>query len=307
MLGAAAAIKTIPLLLGAYLLLTRRWRAAGAMLVGLLLVDLVPSLLAYGPAGTLREHRAWLTRVGWHSNGVQIDDPLLRVHRHGSNQSFSAVLARWLRRMEPGETQVIVKGDAPADQVRRVRASLGGGELISLDPMPPRHAKWELLRRDISHVPRFHIASLPPAAVKAIWAAALLTAFTALAVATWRTRGLSATGDWTPAAALWMLAMFWPSPMMRDYYLVWALPALLVVCRGLMAALASADRLPGQQSRVRWTPGMRIAAAAVWAWMIGLACLAVDAAMWYGVHLLALALLAAATAWVWRRDGAGAT
>jgi hypothetical protein len=294
MLGAAAAIKTMPLLLGAYLVLTRRWRATGMMVVGFLLVDVVPSLVAYGPAGTPREHRDWLRRVAWHSNGVQIEDPLLRVHRHGSNQSFSAVLARWLRDRPNAETQVIVKGDAPEGEVERLRAALGRGEVLSIDPMPPRDADWELLRKDISRVPRFHVASLSPTAVKTIWAVALIAALAALSIATWRTRGMSFDGDWTPAAALWMLAMFWPSPMMRDYYLVWALPALLVVCRGLTAAIAGGGG--------RWTPGMRLAAAAIWMWIIGLAGLAVDVAMWYGVHLLALAVLAAATAWAWRRE-----
>ena len=109
------------------------------------------------------EHRDWLRRARWHSNGALIADPLLRAHRHGSNEAYSLVLARWLRDTPAVETQVIVRGDAPEQEIRKIRAALGPGEFLSLDPMPPRDSSWQVLRKDLSYVPRFRIASLSAA------------------------------------------------------------------------------------------------------------------------------------------------
>lgn len=283
-LGAAVVIKTIPILLAGYLLIRRRWTALLALFATVIILEGGACLLAYGPSGAVREHLEWVRRVAWHSNWVQIQDPMLRVHRHGSNQSFSSVLARWLRGRPRGNVQVIVKGQAPAAIVEEVRRTLAPDELLSIDPMPPRDQPWEILRKEISHVPTWHAASWVPSTVYGIWATILAVAFAGLIILTCRTSA-RVPGDWQPIAALWMLGLFWPSPMMRDYYLVWALPAVW--------ALLAGNRRDESHPQLGPSGLMPVLACGI-VWFTSAIALAMDWAMWYGVHLFLLALLAGA-------------
>lgn len=285
-LGVAVIIKTIPILLAGYLLIRRKWTALLSLFATVIVLEGGTCLLAFGPSGAVREHLEWVRRVAWHSNRVQIQDPLLRVHRHGSNQSFSSVLARWLRGRPQGSVQVIVKGEAPAAVVEEVRRTLAPYELLSIDPMPPREQPWEILRKDISHVPTWHAASWTPGTVYGTWAMILVLAFAGLIYLTCK-MSARAPEAWQPIAALWILGLFWPSPMMRDYYLVWALPAAWALLAG-----NGRDEPHPQHRPLRLTP---ILACGI-AWLAGAIALAIDWAMWYGVHLFLLALLAGAIA-----------
>ncbi|MFH1746828.1 MAG: glycosyltransferase 87 family protein [Planctomycetota bacterium] len=287
LLGLAALIKTLPILLAGYLLLRRRWLALAGMAVAFALFDTLPSVAFFGWDGALDEHRAWLRRAEWHSNERQLDDPLLRVHRHGSNSSYSAVLARWLRPISNAQRQVILYGDPPAEVVASYRAALAPDEILTLDPMPPREGAWSVRRVAIDEVPRFHIAELPTGVLWWIWASTLAAGFLTLCWLTWRTAGSSAA--WPAVAALWLLAMFWPSPMARHYYLTWAFPALAVV----WAALDRAVR----QRRTGATISLRLPVVALIGWGIGLACIGWRLPRWYGIHLAVLVLLMAAVAW----------
>lgn len=289
-LGLAALVKTVPVLLAGYLLLRRRWLALAGMAAAFMVFDALPSVVFFGWSGAVVEHRAWLRRAEWHSNRRQIEEPLLRVHRHGHNSSYSAVLARWLRPIPTASRQVILYGQPSADVVAARRAALAPDEILTLDPMPPRAGTAFEKHVDIGWVPRFHIGELQAGVVWWIWAGTLAAGLLVLTWATWST-GRSAQ-VWPAVAALWMLAMFWPSPMARHYYLAWAFPAIAVV----WSALAQHVQVPVRHRGA----GTRLAVAALAAWGVGLACLGWHLARWYGIHLAVLALLMAATAWAWR-------
>jgi hypothetical protein len=283
--GLAALIKIMPGVLVIYLLLRRRWRALAGVLVATILFDLLPSVAFFGWQGAIAEHQAWLRRTSWHSNRVLIEQPLLRVHRHGTNASLAAVLTRWLRALPAATRQVILYGDPPPEIVAQYRANLAPDELLTLDPMPPRDAPWSEKRVDISWVPRFHIANLSPNTIWWLWATPLIAAFVALVWLT-RRRGTS-SADWPALSALWMLAMFWPSPMTRHYYLAWAFPAIVVVWATLLRTW--------NEPRLRHTIGTALSIAALAVWLIGVAALGWNLPRWYGLHLAVLALLTAAS------------
>ncbi len=300
-LGLVMLIKVMPALLAGYLLLRRRWRALTGIVLALVLFDAVPSAAFFGPSGAIAEHQAWLRRADWHSNRRLIADPLLRVHRHGTNASFSAVLARWLRPLPDARRQVILYGDPPPEVIEEYRAELAPDEVLTLDPMPPEHGAWAEKRVLLDWVPRFHIAELSAATVWWTWATALALGGLALAWFTWRSvRGGT---DWRPVAALWLLAMFWPSPMMRHYYLAWAFPAITVVWQAVAKRIRPSDSGRTTRPRTtgrRWTAGSCLAVIALAAWAVGVFGLGWSLGRWYGLHLLVLALLTAATAWAWR-------
>jgi hypothetical protein len=291
-IGLAAVLKVIPAILVGYLLLRRRWKALLGFGLAVVLFDVVPCVVVFGWDGMVEEHRAWVRRARWHGNWHWIDQPLLRVHRHGSNFSLSVVLGRWLRETPDARRQVILYGDPPAEVVERYRAGLEPEEMLMLDPMPPGEEAWAEKRVDISWVPRFSLAALPARGVWGIWVVLVGGGLAALAWLTWRSGRGNAHADWVPISALWMLAMFWPSPMTRHYYLAWAFPALVMVWQGLAAA---------RERGGRWRAGDSLALASLIAWMIGIACLGQGVMRWYGVHLAVLAVLAAATVWVLRQ------
>ncbi len=165
---------------------------------------------------------------------------------------------------------------------------------------------------DIGWVPRFHIASFSARVVWRLWAATLTAGFAALVWFTWRsTRSIRAhraripgslgrtdDGEWHALGALWMLAMLWPSPMLRHYYLAFAFPALVVTWRTLAVAM--------HRTNGRWSVGTALAAIALVSWLVGVVCLGSYTALnvrWYGIHLAVLAVLMAATVWAIRQTG----
>lgn len=302
LLGLAICIKTIPVLLVGLLLLRGHWRALAGVAIAVAVFDVVPSVLFFGPTKAVAEHRAWFRRAGWHSNQRMIAEPMLRVHRHGNNAAYSSVLTRWLCEMPPSTVtdQVILYGQPTSDVISQTRGSLKPSELLTLDPMPPREGSWREKRVSIAWVPRWSVARLSAAAVQTIWAGTLAGAFLLLAWGTWSTRSTGGVGDgqqvFPVVAALWLLAMFWPSPMMRHYYLAWALPAIAII--GAVVGPSGTGRVSSRGASA-WPVAVHAWAwLAVVGWAVGVACLGWRVARWYGVHLLALALLAIALAWI---------
>lgn len=90
--------------------------------------------------------------------------------------------------------------------------------------------------------------------------------------------------------AVWLLAMLWLSPLMRQYYLVWAYPAIAIL-------LADADlaRAAGRRMWPFWL--------AIGAWLFGMLAWGVDgwffdhAARKLGVNLWSILVLGAVLAW----------
>lgn len=300
LLGAAGCLKVTPFLFIVYLVLKRQWRAVAGMVLAVVICDIAPAVVFFGPGGAIREHRNWLQRADWYSNRRFIEDPNLRVTRHGNNCSLAIVLSRWLRAPAHGDQQVVLRGDPPAHVIEATRAALTPTEFLTLDPMPPAAGSWSIERHDLSNranFPRFHIADLSPAAVRAIWAIILAAVFAAVCWRTARRPTPPGTTAWHAEASVWMLLMFLPSPMMRDYYLALALPAYVVLWRAALEVPVD--------STTRRRRGFLIAAIAVaYLSVLGLAS---HAANWYGIHLLTTAVLLWATAGVWldgvRADG----
>jgi hypothetical protein len=134
-------------------------------------------------------------------------------------------------------------------------------------------------------IPRMHVADLSAEAVWWIWAGSLTCLLSALAILTWRCPDHA----WAPLGSLWLLAMLWPSPMMRHYYLALAFPAVVIVWRTLVRVRAADSG--------HWTRCAQLAVASLAGWLIGVACLGWALPRWYGIHLAAIGLLAAATVW----------
>lgn len=284
-LGLAGLVKSMPLLFIAYLVLRREWRGVVGFFLAIVVADIVPCLVFFGPRGTIEEHRAWLRRAEWHSNSRLIDDPLLRVHRHGSNASFSAVLARWLRRPAGAQRQIILEGSPPAEVVTARRAALGQGEWLSIDPMTAVDRPWSERVIELRNfgLPQVYAVDLSPQVIKMIWALIVAIALAGLALFTLRTPRRA----WAPLASLWMLAMLLPSPMLRHYYLALAFPALVVIWRTYVGATSVGNP--------RWTAIRALGPLAGVGWLVGVAGLGWNVGRWYGLHLVVLLIVAVAT------------
>lgn len=292
LLGLAGLIKVLPFVLAGLLVLRRKWRALAGLAAAVVLFDLLPSVVFLGPGGAAAEHRAWIQRAEWHSSSRQIEQPLLiGVHRHPSNFSLAAVLARWLRGMPPADTMVALVGDCPAKVVAETRASLQPNEVLLFAPMPPLEKEWSIERTPLSDVPRFCVARWSARTVWWLWSGIEAVGLVILACATWRSGRTGRDRDWMAAGAVWLLAAFFVSPMMRHYYLALAFPAIVVVWRRLCA---ERQRLAGH-----WSAGTILATAAMVAWGVGVAALGWDLGRWYGLHLAVVAIVLAAAAWAW--------
>jgi hypothetical protein len=82
---------------------------------------------------------------------------------------------------------------------------------------------------------------------------------------------------WRVEAAVYLVAMLVFSPLLRTYYLVWALPGLVLLSRWALDDRGRRLQWLGQSGIVLWVAGML-------AWMS-------DAARSYGVHLIMLIAL----------------
>ena len=96
LLGLASWLKLLPLLGVGYLLLKRRWGPALVALGCALLLDLVLSLAAFGPAGTWREHAAWWNRGAAQTMNRQLDYPGASDEDRLTNQSLAVIVRRLL-------------------------------------------------------------------------------------------------------------------------------------------------------------------------------------------------------------------
>lgn len=291
LIGLAVAIKVMPLVLLGYFGCRGQWRALLGVAAGVIALDVVPSVLFLGYDGAAVEHRAWRERSGWYSPTAQIYEPLrLGIYHHRSNFSYPSVLVRWLRGLPEVEEMVVLRGDPPAEAVEAARAGLRGNQALVVDPLPLDGKPWARQVLPISRsVPRWSAARWPAERVWWVWAASVGLGMGLLAVWTWWTGRIGQGRDWPAASAAWMLSMFWLTPLMMNYYLVLAFPAMAVVWLELV------------RSR-RKTPGRWLAIVGLAAWVVGEACIGWRDVRWYGVHWVVLAVLGAAVVWAWARQ-----
>lgn len=287
-LGLGVCIKVTPAVFFVYLGLRRQWKALASMFLAVVVFNFLPSMIVFGFDGAIREHRKWLQRADWYSNRRLIEDPYLRIRRHGNNCAFSLVLARWLRPAQEADYQIILHGDPPEHVIRQTEAELLDNEYMVLDPKPLPGADWSKTRSEIPEVPGFRIAHFSEETVRLIWMFALFVPIGALCFVTYRYRpGVSDTSAWTAEAALWLLLMFWPTPMMRDYYLALSLPAYIVVWRAVIAA--------AQATRKLRSAGFGLAVIVFY--YLSVVAIGWKDAVYYGLHLATLAGLAAGCVW----------
>ena len=290
-LGLGVCIKVTPAVFLVYLALRRQWKALAAMVIAIVVFDVATSVLFFGLDGAVQEHRMWLRRADWYSNRRFIEDPYLRVRRHGHNCSWSIVLARWLRPPPDADYQVILHGDPPVEVVEQTRSALRDDAYLVLDPMPTAGMTWSKTRDEIPDLPRFRFAHLSAEVVWWIWAVTLAIPIGLLLAATHRRRrGQPGSAGWSAEAALWMLLMLWPTPMMRDYYLALALPAFVVVWRMVLMAGTS-----GRERRSRL-----VGIAAIAFFYLSVVCLSWQTGTFYGLHLATVAGLVVACIRAWR-------
>ncbi|MCG8405101.1 MAG: DUF2029 domain-containing protein [Phycisphaerales bacterium] len=290
-LGLGVCVKVTPAVFLIYLGLRRQWRAVAGMLLAVVAFDVLPSVIVFGFDGAVREHRMWLKRADWYSNRRLIEDPYLRIRRHGNNCAYSLVLARWLRPSQNADYQMILHGDPPPETIKKTETELQENEYLVLDPKPTPGTDWSRSRSEIPDVPRFRLANLSAQTVRLIWMLTLAIPIGALCLATHRQRRVApGENGWTAEAALWMLLMFWPTPMMRDYYLALSLPAYIVVWRTVILAAEQTGKLR--------RAGAGIAAIAFF--YVSVLAIGWDDAVFYGLHLATLAGLAGACVWSWR-------
>lgn len=238
LLGIAAALKLLPVMMLVWLALKREWRALGAAAVAAAGVSLIPPLAVLGP------QRAWAAHVEWLRDNVLgpplegMVDPALREHFvDHRNQSIAAVLGRIAWSEHPARAPI-----QPLALSRDASVWLARGVMLALGVA-------------------LCMAARAPA------------------------RRLSLLARFRDAAAF-MIAMVAFSPLLRQYYLIWALPGLAVLIVAVRADSSSTD-----DPRAARAIAARIGLGA---WLLGMLAWPFETARVYGVHLVMLLVVAGA-------------
>ncbi len=219
LLGLAILVKLLPAVMLVWCILRKRVRMALVAAMAPVILSIGIDAAVYGSAAAGRHHVHWYRIAFTGSAGAGfLERGKERSHR---NQGLPVVLGRLL---QPTPT-------------------------LNTRPLP-----WSEQRR----VRRVEVASLDTATIKAVYvgvAAVSFVGFVAASVWVGRRPGPLAEHG---LFALWCVAMMWFAPLMRQYYLVWALPAVWVLL----------DQA-GRHGRARTRGWACLAALA--AWGIGLA------------------------------------
>ncbi len=277
-LGLAGVIKVLPFALAGYLIFRRKWRGLAGMGLAVILFEVVPSILFLGWQGMITEHRAWFERGRMRSSRMQIEDPFLSgVYRYRGNFSYSSVLSRWLR-ARPAEidTQIALMGKVPKEVVEKAKKELRPNEWLTLDPVPPPEGNWRKREPEaLNKIPRFHAMNLSAEAVWWVWAVSLGGLMGGVGFWTWRSKA----EDWSRAGSVWMLAMFFLTPFMMNYYLALGFPGVAVLYN---------DIVEGGSGRRRVLQLLGLAG-----WVLGVAVLGWRPVRWFGIHYVIFGIMMA--------------
>lgn len=238
--GLAASVKLLPAIFLPWLALTRRWRALALALIAAGLINIVPPLLVFGPRLTAEYHAQWWQRNVLGPPVRGMADSTLREH------------------FVDHRNQSI-----PAVLSRVLVAE------------HPYRAAWQPITLSEPNALRLAYA---------VWAVLLAVALIVTRGAPPRRSAKTAAGVSSALlrmqVAMLLLAMLVLSPLVRTYYLVFALPALACVV---------------DAARGRGWIGARVAGTAgVVIWLAGMAGWLSNGARLYGVHVWMLLLLGAA-------------
>ena len=196
-LGLAVLIKLTPMLLLVWFGLKREMRVVSAALLTIVLAGPVSDVIVFGPQDAASHYAGWARRAvhsGSHRGLI-----LEQREMDWRNQGMGAVLSRWLHPSNwathyDNEPRADFRSDTPA---------------------------------------YFNIASLTRAQVA--WIATAVAALSVLGLvflARHPARDLTAWQlrmEWS----LFMLAMLWLMPVMRQYHMIWAAPAMTMLAAGI--------------------------------------------------------------------------
>ena len=249
LLGAAAVLKLLPGVFLLWLLLKRRWRAAGAMVAATVILAVAPPLVVFGPQRTVAYHREWWeynVGCGW-AAGIPESDL-------GAEPTTTpaAVPAHFLDHRNQSIAQVLAR----------------------------------LTQPDHPFAAPFQPLQLDPTACA--WLARGLRVLL-LAGLVWGTRR---TWEALPInrrhaeAAVYAIGMLVFSPLLRQYYLVWAVPGLVLLAR----AAAGGDVAQGHRTSLRQTApsGRRCGRIGMLVWALGLLAWIWPLPRVFGAHLVML-------------------
>lgn len=249
LLGLSVVLKLLPAVLLVWLALKRQWRAAAALTVTVFVVAVAPCLAVFGVERTAAYHRQW-----WQHN---VRGPAARGMATAAtpdDPTYEGELADHLT-------------DRRNQALPVVLARL-------LSPEQPHHVAFQPVRVSV------------PTAVGIARGALLVL----LGVLIWLTRGrwggLPVTRR-RAEFAVYLLAMMVLAPLVRQYYLAWALPALMVLI------LWARGEPPGR-ARLGWLGiGVWLAGMLAWTWEPARVC---------GAHWLMLCTLGGVLLGGVRRD-----
>jgi hypothetical protein len=208
LLGLAVWIKLLPLLGVGYLLLKRKWLPAAVALVTALLVDLVLSLVAFGPATAWQLHCQWFeSQAHGEQQRMLTDDKPLDEDRL-NNQSAMIVMRRTLTDMGHG---------TEADRAEAARRG------IKVRPGEVGSADYGGFRPNVT------IAHLTPGHLRFAYTTAMMLLALGIAVYCRRPGRRLSPGQWATEIALVILSTLWFSPLVWSYHLTAALPASAVI------------------------------------------------------------------------------
>jgi hypothetical protein len=239
-LGFAAVFKLLPALFALWLVLKRQWTAAAALATTALIVALLPCLVVFGPRDTVRYHRQWWDfNRLWAAGHAKVASDARSHFSDHRNQSIPDTVARLCW---PEHPRRVAFQPFKLDELgcRRISQGLTILLVAALAWMTRHSLRW-LRRQPVSDAQLRH-----------------------------RCRA---------EAAVYLLAMLVFSPLLRTYYLIWALPALVLLTRYALDQRVRRLQRLGQIGFALWLLGML-------AWMS-------DTARAYGVHLVMLIALAA--------------
>ncbi|MCG3127459.1 MAG: hypothetical protein CHACPFDD_02319 [Phycisphaerae bacterium] len=207
-LGLATLIKLTPAIVVLWFVLKRQYRVAAAAVATIGLFGPVSDVLVLGTGQTVDVYRTWI-RNAVHSGSHA---GLIREQREMDwrNQGLGAVLSRWLH-----ETNWARHFD--------------NDPRVAADSDPPQFMNVVSLRREqvVLIVQGLAVASV----LGLVW----LARRPAGELSPWALRF-----EW----ALFVLAMLWLMPVMRQYHMIWATPAV--------SLLAAAVHHVGHRSRAAW-------------------------------------------------------
>jgi hypothetical protein len=237
-LGLATVLKLLPGVFIIWLVLKRQWSALTALLASALVAALLPCLFVFGPGDTAQYHRQWWDYNLQAAAARGIADPRLRSHFTDHRNQSIAAVVGRMCWAEHPRGVPFQPWKLDEPLCRRV--SQGLMVLLAV-------VLIVLTRRP---VPSLHSQSASNPQLR----------------------------RFRMEAAVYLLAVLVFSPLLRTYYLVWALPALVLLARSALDERARAAQRLGQIGLALWLVGMA-------AWMS-------DTARSYGVHLIMLVALA---------------